>query len=190
METQKGIKESVTPAIVTDGREACSKFWIAVYTRSRSEKKASLELSKLGIEIYLPIQKQLRTWSDRKKLVDVPVIPMIIFANITTEDLIKIKAHPLIINYIYDSNKKGPAHIPSNQIETLKYMLGQSEISVSFEQGNFKSNDVVKILRGSLKGLIGQVKAVKEDMTEVWISIDILGGAVIRIKSCELEHKD
>ncbi len=188
METQKGIKESVTPAIVTDGREACSKFWIAVYTRPRSEKKASSELSKLGLDIYLPIQKQLSAWSDRKKMVDVPVIPMILFAKIKIEYLIKIKTHPLIINCISDSNKTGPAHIPSDQIEALKYILGQSEIPVSFEQGIFKSNDKVKILRGSLKGLIGQVKAVKEDMTEVWMSIDLLGGAVMRIKSSELEH--
>lgn len=189
METPKGFKkEYAKPAIGTDDREACSKFWIAAYTRPKSEKKASSELSKLGLEIYLPIQKQLRTWSDRKKLVDVPVIPMILFAKIKIEDLIKIQTHPLIIKYIADSNKKGPAHIPSDQIETLKYMLGQSEIPVSFEQGNYKSNDKVKILRGSLKGLIGQIKDVKKDMTEVWISIDILGGSVIRIKSSDLEH--
>ena len=60
---------------------------------------------------------------------------------------------------------------------------------VSFEQSYFKSNEIVEIVRGSLKGLIGQVKAVKDDMTEVWISIDLLGGAVMRIKSAELEHR-
>ena len=68
-------------------------------------------------------------------------------------------------------------------------MLGQSEIPVSFEQGHFKSDEIVEIVRGSLKGLIGQVKAVKDDMTEVWISIDLLGGAIMKINSTELEHK-
>ena len=179
----------VPPVNRTDDREARSKFWIAVYTRPRSEKKAASELNKLGIETYLPIQKILKEWSDRKKLVDVPVIPMILFANITSDNLHPIKTHPLILNYISDSEKKGPACIPNNQIEKLKFMLGQSEVPVSFEQGYFKSDEIVEIVRGSLKGLTGQVKAVKNNMTEVWISIDLLGGAVMKIKSIELEHK-
>ena len=180
---------SVPPVNGTDDREARSKFWIAVYTRPRSEKKAASELNKLGIETYLPIQRQLRKWSDRKKIVDVPVIPMIIFANIISDDFLKIKTHPLVLNYISNSEKRGPAHIPNDQIERLKFMLGQSEIPVSFEQGHFKSDEIVEIVRGSLKGLIGQVKAVKDDMTEVWISIDLLGGAIMKINSTELEHK-
>lgn len=67
-------------------------------------------------------------------------------------------------------------------------MLNQSEIPISFEQGHFVTNDVVKITRGKLKGLVGQVRTVKDVMTELWMSIDILGGAVMRIKSSELKH--
>ncbi len=173
----------------TDGREACSKFWVAAYTRPRSEKKAASELGNIGIEIYVPIQKQLKTWSDRKKYMEVPVIPLIIFAHISDEDIIKIKSHSLIIKIISLPGKKGPAHIPNSQIEKLKFMLGQTEVPVSFEQDHFKSEEIVEIVRGSLKGLIGRVKAVKDDMTEVWISIDLLGGAVMKINSTELERK-
>lgn len=46
----------VTPVNGTDDHEAHSKIWIAVYTRPRSEKKVANELSKSGIETYLPIQ--------------------------------------------------------------------------------------------------------------------------------------
>lgn len=180
---------NVSPANGTDDREARSKYWIAIYTRPRSEKKTADELNRLGIETYLPIQKILRQWSDRKKIVDVPVIPMILFANIADDDLHRIKAHPLVLNYISNSEKKSPAHIPNDQIDKLKYMLGQSDIPVSFEPGYFKSDEIVEIVRGSLKGLSGTVKAVKDDMTEVWISINLLGGAVMKIKSTELEHK-
>ena len=41
----------------TDDREAHPKFWNALYTRPRSEKKVKEILDKMGIEIYLPIQK-------------------------------------------------------------------------------------------------------------------------------------
>ena len=62
------IPNQVSAVIGTDECEARSKFWIAVYTRPRSERKAVSELNKLGIETYLPVQKQLRKWSDRKKI--------------------------------------------------------------------------------------------------------------------------
>lgn len=186
---ENDIPEFVSPANGTDDREARSKFWIAAYTRPRSEKKASLELRKIGVETYVPIQKQLRTWSDRRKFVEFPVIPMIIFVKISEEDLQIIREHSLIIRIISQPGRKVPAHIPTGQIDKLKYMLGQSEIPVSFENVHFKSDDIVTIVRGSLIGLTGQVKDVKDDMTEVWVSIDLLGGTIIKIKSTELEHK-
>lgn len=186
---ENNIPELFPAVDVTDDREARSKFWIAAYTRPRSEKKAALELRKNGIETYVPIQKQLRTWSDRRKFVEIPVIPMIIFAKISEEDIQIIREHSLIIRIISQPGIKVPAHIPTDQIDKLKYMLGQSEIPVSFENGYFKSDDIVTIVRGSLIGLIGQVKDVKDDMTEVWVSIDLLGGAIIKIKGTELEHK-
>ena len=185
---ENNISELVPAVDVTDDREARSKFWIAIYTRPRSEKKVATGLSKLGIELYVPIQKQLKTWSDRKKFVDVPVIPMILFANISDDEIIKIKQQSLILKIISYPGRKEPAHIPKEQIDNLKYMLDQSEIKVSFEHGQFETNEIVKIIRGKLKGLIGQVREVKNDMTEIWMSIDLLGGAVIKIKTSELER--
>lgn len=186
---ENNIPELVPAVDVTDDREARSKFWIAAYTRPRSEKKVALELRKIGIETYVPIQKQLRIWSDRRKFVEIPVIPMIIFAKISEADILILREHSLIIRIISQPGMKVAAHIPTDQIDNLKYMLGQSEIPVSFENGDFKSDDFVTIVRGSLTGLIGQVKDVKDDMTEVWISIDLLGGTIVKIKSSELEHK-
>lgn len=185
---ERNKSKLVSAVFGTDGREARSKFWIAAYTRPRSEKKAATELGKLGMDTYVPIQRQLRMWSDRKKFVDVPVIPMIIFVCISHDDLIRIKSHSLIIKLLSHPGAKEPANIPSEQIENLKFMLHQSDIPISFEQGRFETNDLVKVSRGSLKGLIGQVRNVKEDVTELWVSIDLLGGAVMRINSSEVEH--
>jgi transcription antitermination factor NusG len=188
MEASPEINTMKSAILGTDDREAHSKFWIAVYTRPRSEKKTALELGKLGIETYVPIQKQLRVWSDRRKYVEIPVIPMILFAYIIDNDIQIVKAQSQIIRIISHPGNKAPAHIPSGQIETLKYILGQSEIPVSFEPISFRSNDTVTITRGSLIGLRGQVKAITENMTTVWLSIDLLGGAVLKIQSSDLEH--
>ncbi|HEY2583871.1 MAG TPA: transcription termination/antitermination NusG family protein, partial [Mucilaginibacter sp.] len=43
--------------------------WYPVYTYPRAEKKACLALTNKGIENYLPLSRQLKQWSDRKKWV-------------------------------------------------------------------------------------------------------------------------
>ena len=81
----------------TDDREARPKSWIALYTRPRSEKKVRAYLDSIGVENYLPVQHQIRQWSDRKKLVEVVVIPMVIFVLIDKSEISSIISNPLII---------------------------------------------------------------------------------------------
>lgn len=92
-------KESrrVSSVIGTDDREAHPKSWIALYTRPRSEKKVRAYLDSIGVENYLPVQNQLRQWSDRKKLVEVVVIPMVIFVLIDKSEISNIINNSLII---------------------------------------------------------------------------------------------
>jgi hypothetical protein len=60
--------------IEKDGFEGkCStKKWYPVYTQPRAEKKAYQALINKGIEAYLPLHRQLKQWSDRKKWVEEP----------------------------------------------------------------------------------------------------------------------
>ncbi|HEY4197452.1 MAG TPA: transcription termination/antitermination NusG family protein [Mucilaginibacter sp.] len=47
--------------------KAGTNKWYPVYTHPRAEKKACEALLKKGIETYLPLRRQLKQWSDRKK---------------------------------------------------------------------------------------------------------------------------
>lgn len=172
----------------TDDREARSKFWIAAYTRPRSEKKVASELAKLGIETYVPIQKQLRTWSDRKKHIDVVVIPMVIFANINENDILTVKQHSLVIRVLSYPGRRAPVHIPQIQIDNLKILSGQTQDSVEFIGDNYSTKDKVIVVKGALRGLVGEVKEVLDEITTLWIGVDLLGGAIVRLKTSELEH--
>lgn len=188
METHKGIKkECTTPVNVTDGREARSKFWIAAYTRPKSEKKAVVELAKSGIETYVPIQTQIREWSDRRKKVEIVVIPMILFAKVAVEDILTVKKHPLIINVLGYPGTKRPANIPENQIINLKYMLKDADSPVTFIEHPFNLTNTVRVTRGNLIGLIGKVERITESKAKLVVCLDILGGAMVEIDSEDLE---
>lgn len=185
--------DSGSAVIGTDDREARSKFWIAAYTRPKSEKKAATELAKNpGIETYAPTQTIIKQWSDRKKKVDVVVIPMVVFAEISSdENILAIKKHPLILKVLTLPGRKEPAQIPSKQIEQLKFMLNESDEPVEFVQGNFKVSDEVKVVRGHLAGLAGVVQRTSDGQTFIIIAIDLVGGAKASVSPSDLEllHK-
>ena len=48
--------------------------WYVVKTRSRAEVKVAERIDSKGLHVYLPLQRTIRQWSDRKKKVDVPLI--------------------------------------------------------------------------------------------------------------------
>lgn len=187
-ELKKNHEYSVISSVdVTDDREAHPRFWIAVYTRPNGEKKAAAEIGKMDIETYVPIQQVVRQWSDRKKRIDVVVIPMVIFAHVTAVDIITIKKHPLIIKILSFPGKKEVARIPEQQILDLKFMLHASDTLVTFVQQPFNLTDTVRVTRGKLSGLIGKVERITEGKTKLVVSIDLLGGATVEISSFDLE---
>lgn len=182
-----GINENTSAANVTVDREACQKFWIAAYTRPKSEKKAASEIENLGIETYLPVQTEIRQWSDRKKKIDVVVIPNVIFIHLEDKDISIVRQHSLIIRILTLPGRKQPAHIPSEQIDNLKFMLSESDSSVIFCPYEFKEKDNVKVIRGNLKGLRGIVQRISDSKSTLTICIDFLGGAMVELPNADLE---
>lgn len=171
----------VTAVNGTDGREAHPKFWVALYSRPRSEKKVKEFLDKMGFETYLPVQKQIRQWSDRKKRIDVVVIPMTVFVKISRDFLYKVLCHPLIIRPFSLPGSKDIAKIPENQIERLKFILGQSDYPVSFDPTVFRIKDRVRVLRGPLMGLTGEIINFDNNSFELAVAVGLGGTADIAL---------
>jgi transcriptional antiterminator RfaH len=65
------------------------KNWYAVYTKSRAEKKLHAQLSDKSINSFLPLRKELKLWSDRKKWVEEPLLPSYLFVQIAASDLFR-----------------------------------------------------------------------------------------------------
>ncbi|MCM1142286.1 MAG: UpxY family transcription antiterminator [Muribaculum sp.] len=184
------MHSSVSPANVTDDREARSKFWIAAYTRPKSEKKVAAELSK-HINTYVATQTLIKQWSDRKKKVESVVIPMIIFAEVSSDnEILTIKKHPLILKVLTLPGQKQAAHIPAKQIERLKFMLNEADEPVEFIQEIIKVSDFVKVVKGNLKGLEGIVQYAPAGKAFLVVTIDILGGAKVSVNLTDLELID
>jgi len=128
--------------------------WYAVYTTSRAEKQIFERLKGEGIETFLPLQKTYRKWSDRKKLVIVPLIPSYLFVKIRLNEAHKVYMTHGVVRFI--TFEGTPAPIPQKQIDNLKILIdSDAEIEVTSEQ--YSSGDHVEVTMGSLVGLTGEL---------------------------------
>jgi transcriptional antiterminator RfaH len=106
--------------------------WYPVYTHPRAEKKAHLALVSKGIETYLPITRQLKQWSDRKKWVDEPLIKSYLFVHITEHEQAEILMTKGISRFIYFGGKI--ASMPDRQIDDLRLLMTSAlELEVTEE---------------------------------------------------------
>jgi transcription antitermination factor NusG len=146
------------------------KKWYVLYTKPRNEKKVAERLSLAGYEMYCPLIRTLKQWSDRKKHVSVPMFPSYIFIRIEEAARKDVLRDQGILNYVFWLGK--PAVIRDNEIEAIKRIEAQgSEIKV--EGGKPEKGQMVEIPEGPFKGMIGRVDKV--DRTRVLLYIEQLG---------------
>lgn len=177
---------SISTVDVTDDREACPKHWVAALVQVRNEKSVGKKLQDLGIENYVPTQSEIHQWSDRKKKIERVVIPMIVFIRAQENAIKELAYHPFIHKLLTAPGQRTPAIIPDIQIENLKFMLGQTEAQVEIKERIFKTGDHVRIVRGPLKDLEGELCKVESDKPTVAVQIEGLGYACISIDKADL----
>ncbi len=135
------------------------KHWYVVYTRSRAEKKVLDELTLNGIECFLPLQKKLRQWKDRKKWVSMPLMSGYCFVRISRKEYDKVLTTNNVVCYITFEGKA--AIIPEKQIGALKQMLKQQDFDVSVTQENFETGKKVEIIEGPMVGMQGELIEIR-----------------------------
>ena len=132
--------------------------WYALYTKPRQEKKVATRLEQIGIEVYCPLIIQVRQWSDRKKKVEVPLLPSYVFVKLTLQDRDKVFQVPGVVRYLYWLGQ--PAIIRDNEIRILQEWL-QNTIT-SFEVKGIQQGDSFEIPSGPFVGKKGVVYKVEK----------------------------
>ncbi len=135
--------------------ETSGKQWHVIYTRSRAEKKAQVELTIKDIESFLPVQKRLRQWKDRKKWVEMPLMSGYCFVNITRKEYDIVLQTNNVVGYVRFEGKA--AIVPEKQIDALKQMLKQYDFEVIVTSENFAPGKLVEVIEGPMIGLRGEL---------------------------------
>lgn len=128
--------------------------WYAVYTNPRAEKQVRDRLSEAFVEVFLPLQKTFRMWSDRKKLIEKPLLSSYVFVRVIPTWFPKVYQTPGVVRFVTFEGQ--PASIPQNQIDNLRLLIN-SDADIEISSEKFEKGDNVEVIRGSLVGLTGEL---------------------------------
>ncbi|MCB9799898.1 MAG: UpxY family transcription antiterminator [Candidatus Omnitrophica bacterium] len=150
--------------------QIAQKNWYALYTKSRHEKLTYRELSKKGIESFLPIRQLKRQWSDRSKTIEEPLFPGYLFVRIPPTEKKNVLMTAGSVCLVGRSAGE-PVAIPENEILTVKRFVAE-EIQID-PFPYLRSGQRVRVRSGIFKGVEGFIVR-KEKNCRLVISLDLL----------------
>ena len=117
-----------------------SKSWFVLYTKPRNELKVTERLSALGIEVYAPTRTEVRQWSDRKKKIEVPVLPSMVLVRIAEKDSGLVFDIPGVVRYLFEHGKR--AVVSNQDVLAMQCYLGNT---LNGDKKDVAVGDVVKV---------------------------------------------
>ncbi|MBM3440979.1 MAG: UpxY family transcription antiterminator [Bacteroidetes bacterium] len=142
------------------------KKWYALYTRPRWEKKVNDLLTRKGMEAYCPLNRVRRRWTDRTKIVQVPLFTSYVFVNITEEEKGEVRFTDGVVNFVCWERK--PAIIRNEEIELIKKFLRDYE-DVEVRPLSLTEGQRVRIRTGVMMNKEGVVVQIKNNRAVVVI---------------------
>lgn len=121
--------------------------WYVIYTKSRSEKMVADKLAKVGVEVFCPLLKRKKLWSDRWKWVEEPLFRSYCFVRLEDRDRDQIFSVPGVVRYVFHCGK--PAIIREKEMNLLKSWLIEYDHE-SIQAENLNVNDRIRIRSGAL----------------------------------------
>jgi transcription antitermination factor NusG len=160
--------------------------WYAVLTYARHEKVVTGRLRDKGVTTFLPTVAEIHRWSDRKKVVEVPLFSCYLFvklASMNNEDLQKVLQIDNVIGFAGSTRLGTP--IPSEQIEAVRILVRER---LQYRVHPFlKTGQRVRVCSGALEGLEGILVGRKGESTLV-LSVDAMQRSLsVQIDGYDLE---
>ncbi len=161
------------------------ELWYAVQTRARHEKLVAHRFQERGIPTFLPLVTEVHRWSDRKKIVELPLFSCYVFAKIepTNVDRLRLLKVDGVLSLVGTRAEGTP--IPEEQIESVRVILKEK---MSWSNHPFlKIGQRVRIRSGALDGMEGILVSRNGDRSLV-VSIDAIQRSLaVRLEGYQLE---
>ena len=128
--------------------------WYALYTKPRFEKRVKEKLELNGFDCYLPLHRTPRVWSDRVKMVDMPLFSSYIFVKCREYEILSLIRITGIVRVVFYDGR--PAVIRQQELDSIQKFIELAEGKV------LCTGDEVEILTGSWKSRSGKIVKIKK----------------------------
>lgn len=155
------------------GGEMASRFWYALWVRSRHERTVSEILTSKSIETFLPVCRSRRRWSDRIRELELPLIPGYVFCRFDPKNRMPILTTPGVVNIV----GAGKTPEPVDEIE-MQSLITASQSGIHLRLWPFlKAGQRVVIEEGPLRSLEGILVTTKGE-DQLILSVSLLQRSV------------
>jgi len=155
--------------------------WYAIHVKSRCEFQTHQELSTRGFETFLPLHKVRRRWSDRVKVLEVPLFPGYLFSRFELENRIRILNLPGVARIVGTGAK--PIPVSEEELGSIRTMVNSQLTLVPWPY--LRTGQKVAIDHGPLAGVEGIVIRAEDGKPRVVVSVTLLQRSV----STEIERE-
>jgi transcription antitermination factor NusG len=147
--------------------------WFAIRVKSRCEWAVSEALRQKGYEEFLPLYWSRRRWSDRIKLLQLPLFSGYLFCRFSLADRVSIVSIPGVVLVV--GSGKIPLPIEAQEVEAIRKAVNSGQKVVPWPR--LEIGRAVKIEEGSLRGLEGVLLRFK-GTNQLILSVQLLQRAV------------
>ena len=143
--------------------------WYVLITKPKSEKKVAEKLEQKGIDVCCPVRTEVRQWSDRKKKVEVPLLPSMILVKLLDKDRPKVFEVYGALRYLFWLG--APATVSEKEVETLLDIKNNNLHVLNTEK--IEPGDVIDLKSMGFIQEKGTVKYISGN--QCWVILNNLG---------------
>lgn len=164
----------ITPHYDPPAIESCSGLWYVLHTRARNEKATAADLTRLGIQNFLPLIRYRRLYGGKRRRVEIPLFPGYLFMCGDRADR-EAALRTNRVAQILDVSDQAKIRNDLHQV----HRVVTSEETVDFYP-KLRRGTRCRVVSGTLQGLEGVVIR-RSGPWRVFVGVDFLG------QSAELE---
>lgn len=150
-----------------------SSPWYGVRTKSNQEKIAASVLEAKGFELYLPMYRARRRWSDRVVETNLPLFPGYVFCRFDPSQKMQIVSTPGVASVVSFGGM--PAQVAHAEIAAIDSLLRSGHAVEPHPY--LREGQTVRVARGPLEGAEG-ILVKKRDAWRMIVSITLLQRSV------------
>lgn len=142
--------------------------WFAIQVKPRCEKLVATVARNKGFCEFLPVYKVRRRWSDRFKVLELPLFPGYVFCRVNTDYRLPLLTIPGVIGFV--GLGKTPLPIAAEEIDSIQAAVASGLTAEPLPY--FATGERVRLLEGPLAGLEGvYLQGRKQDRIVVSVTL-------------------